>query len=83
MYMRPALPTLVCVEGAALNGDREAIVDMSLAEASLEVAGPLDGGNGGLFGLHEIDDAVNTDTQSECHEDESDGEDVVENELMD
>ena len=64
------------VEAAVLDQEA-AIVEISLEQAVREVAGALDGGNGG-FGLEEIDGAVG----DEGVEDESDGEEYNEEDLM-
>ncbi len=64
------------VEAAVLDQEA-AIVEISLEQAVREVAGALDGGNGG-FGLEEIDGVVG----AEGVEDESDGEEYDENSMM-
>jgi hypothetical protein len=62
---------------AAVLDQEAAIAEISLEQAAREVAGALDGDNG-VFGLEEIDGAVG----DEGVEDESDGEEYNEDDLM-
>jgi hypothetical protein len=69
------------VEGEALNANPNAeIREISLAEASIEVAAALDGGYGGMFGMEEIDESEAADVRNE---DESDGEEFDPEDTMD
>jgi hypothetical protein len=64
--------------GVEASAPVQVIVEITLEQASREVDGALDGGNGG-FGLIEVDENVD----EEGDEDESDGEEYDEDAVMD